>query len=238
MTLSTPLASSAAASPTIASPREHPTSPATTWQLLDVALLVGLVAFGLLLRLPYLWTVPRFTDETREVAGVTTTVVRGMEGVHEFYAQDDAGNVWLLGVEGEWEAGVGEGMAGLAMPAEPRLGDGYVRGHAADGAEDLVEVIDLDAVVSVPFREFHDVLGTEVTATDRPGATGHNYYAPGVGVVRVGWAGDDPTRETLELVERVELTPEQLEEVREEALGLEQRGRMLCATELPQQMAP
>ena len=33
----------------------------------DVALLAGLVAVGFLLRLPHLWTIPRFTDETREV---------------------------------------------------------------------------------------------------------------------------------------------------------------------------
>ena len=71
------------------------------------------------------------TDATREIAGVTATVVRDtsyLDGVlsedtFDWYAQDQAGNVWYLGelsfayefgeegpqtaTEGSWEAGVG-----------------------------------------------------------------------------------------------------------------------------------
>ncbi|HEY7718442.1 MAG TPA: hypothetical protein VH915_06760, partial [Pedococcus sp.] len=37
---------------------------------------------------------------------------------------------------------------------------------------------------------------TEKSSEDEPGAFQHKYYAPGAGGVRVGWAGDDPTKET------------------------------------------
>ena len=50
------------------------------------------------------------------------------------------------------------------------------------------------------------------------------YYARGVGNVKVGWQGADATKETLELVKVVNLSPEALAEVREGALKLEKRG--------------
>lgn len=73
------------------------------------------------------------------VAGVESTVVRTRstfdpravpdgwetEVQTDFYAQDRDGNVWWLGRAGEWEAGVDGAQAGLLVPAEPRLGDGY-----------------------------------------------------------------------------------------------------------------
>ena len=60
MTLSTPLAVPAAASPA----RRDRVRVAARW--LDLVLPLGLVLAAFGLRLPYLWTVPRFSDETRE----------------------------------------------------------------------------------------------------------------------------------------------------------------------------
>ena len=45
------------------------------------------------------------------------------------YAQDEDGNVWLVGVESDeasWRAGKDGAEAGLAMPAHLRLGDGWL----------------------------------------------------------------------------------------------------------------
>jgi 4-amino-4-deoxy-L-arabinose transferase-like glycosyltransferase/glucose/arabinose dehydrogenase len=71
MSVSSPLAAPAAsaappASESSAAGTQQP-GRAAAWGRVDVALVVMLVAGGLLLRLPYLWTIPRFTDETREV---------------------------------------------------------------------------------------------------------------------------------------------------------------------------
>ena len=124
------------------------------------------------------------TDETREVAGVTTTVVRGGEiDTDSWYAQDEAGNVWFFGAEGLWEAGVDGAEAGLAMPAEPRLGDGYVHAHYPDGSEEVIEVVDVDTSATVPSGEFDGVLETAVRSTREAGFTGHQLFAPGVGLV-------------------------------------------------------
>jgi hypothetical protein len=122
------------------------------------------------------------TDETREVAGVSVTVVR-VGDVEEWYAQDEAGNVWSFGREGDWEAGVGGAQAGLAMPAEPRLGDGYVRAHRDDGTEELAEVVDVDTSMVTGYGDFDGVLETAETTTSVPGVVRHRFYAPGVGLV-------------------------------------------------------
>src|SRR5688500_4174642 len=56
-----------------------------------------------------------------------------------YYAQDRRGNVWLLGEDGDdrsWRAGEDGAQAGLAMPATPRVGDGYAMERAPGVAED------------------------------------------------------------------------------------------------------
>lgn len=50
------------------------------------------------------------------------------------------------------------------------------------------------------------------------------YYAPGVGEVRVDWKGEDESHEELELVELVQLSPEELAEVHAMALELEKHA--------------
>ena len=82
------------------------------------------------------------------VAGVECLVVRtsvvdplgrGSSGVTRFYAQDRAGNVWLLrratGADRHraarhWMAGENGAQAGMAMLATPRVGDGYLQEQA------------------------------------------------------------------------------------------------------------
>jgi hypothetical protein len=62
---------------------------------------------------------------------------------------------------------------------------------------------------------------TEESSDDEPGALQHKYYAPNVGNVRVGWAGNDPTKETLVLLSVEKLDPAGLEKFRGQALKLE-----------------
>ena len=76
-------------------------------------------------------------DDTVPVAGLEATAVQtttdlggGTTSVAtRLYAQDGAGNVWLVGSDTEdasWRAGEDGAEAGLAMPADPRLGDGWL----------------------------------------------------------------------------------------------------------------
>ena len=75
-------------------------------------------------------------DDTVPVAGLDATAVQttvdvggGTTDVEtDLYAQDEAGNVWLVGgdADGTWRAGEDGARAGLAMPADPRLGDGWL----------------------------------------------------------------------------------------------------------------
>ncbi len=145
------------------------------------------------------------TGDTREVQGVTTTVVHDVvrdadgkmiEDTFDWFAQDAAGNVWYFGEDtteyddrgrpdhsGSWEAGVDGAQAGLAMPAEARVGDSYQQENSRGRAEDRAEVLSVDESVNVEFGSFTDVVQTEDTSPLEPGLVEHKYYAPGVGLV-------------------------------------------------------
>jgi hypothetical protein len=145
------------------------------------------------------------TDQTREVAGVTATVVHDVvrapdgtvvEDSYDWFAQDVDGNVWYLGedtteydargradTEGSWEAGVDGAEAGLAMAAHPGVGDAYQQEHLEGVAEDRAEVLSLDEQRTVPFGELDGLLQTEETSPLEPDVVEHKYYARGVGTV-------------------------------------------------------
>jgi len=150
-------------------------------------------------------TTTTVTDETREVQGVTTTVVHDVvtgadgeviEDTYDWYAQDTAGNVWYFGedtteyddqgradTEGSWEAGVDGAEAGIVMLAKPRVGDGYQQEFLEGEAEDGATVLSLDETVDVPFGSFENVLQTEDTTPLEPGLVERKYYVRDVGLV-------------------------------------------------------
>ena len=118
-------------------------------------------------------------DETREVMGITATVVRDtvyvdgelVEDTYDWFAQDADGNVWYLGedtheyedgvavnAEGSWEAGVDGALPGIVMPAEPQVGDAFRQEYYAGEAEDMGEIIE----VGVPARS---ASGTSTTSS-------------------------------------------------------------------------
>jgi len=144
------------------------------------------------------------TDETRIVAGVTTTVVRDVvtdadgqvvEDTDDWFAQDTAGNVWYFGeattayddgeasTEGSWEAGVDGARAGIAMLATPRVGDGYRMEFREGVAEDQGEVLAIAGEVTLDAESFDGVLKTTDTTPLEPGLVEVKYYAPGIGLV-------------------------------------------------------
>ena len=117
------------------------------------------------------------------------------ERTTDWYTQDARGNVWYMGedtaeldvhghvtsTEGTWKAGVDGAVAGIYMPATPRVGmsgrQEYYRGHA----EDRFRVIAVFRSV-VGGRSARVVLTQETTRLE-PGTVDHKMYVHGVGTV-------------------------------------------------------
>jgi hypothetical protein len=144
------------------------------------------------------------TNETKEILGITATVVRDQvfvegelaEDTFDWYAQDRAGNVWYLGedtkeyeegkvvsTEGSWEAGVDGAQPGIVMLGDPRPGDTYRQEYYRGEAEDVGRVVALDESVTVPEGAFDEVLVTEDWTPLEPKLLENKFYARGVGVV-------------------------------------------------------
>jgi hypothetical protein len=125
-------------------------------------------------------------DTTYDIAGVATTPVSRTEptGVQlvDYYAQDRQGNVWWFGREGVWQAGDGA-EAGLAMPATPRLGDGWRAAYGAGVVDVRATVVSSDESASTPAGRFTGLLGVDVSDALDPGSERRRYYAHGVGLV-------------------------------------------------------
>ena len=144
------------------------------------------------------------TDEQRIVMGVTTTVVRDtvtvdgelVEDTYDWYAQDHEGNVWYFGEEtaeyedgeivstaGAWEAGVDGALPGIAMEADPTVGDSYRQEYYPGEAEDLAEVVRSGESQEVVFGAFDDLIVIEEWTPLEPDVVEEKSYASGVGVV-------------------------------------------------------
>jgi hypothetical protein len=188
------------------------------------------------------------TDLTKEIGGVRTLVISEKdytagqlsEPELAFFAQDDAGNVWLVGEYPEeyengkfdkapaWISGQEEARAGIAMLADPRIDTpDYAQGFAPPPVEftDRGEVYKTDQQTCVPVECYRNVLVTEEFNPDEPDSYQLKYYAPGVGNVRVGWRGTkEEEKEMLKLTEYRQLSPEALAKVRKDAMEMDQRA--------------
>ncbi|HKP20399.1 MAG TPA: hypothetical protein VJT68_02720 [Thermoleophilaceae bacterium] len=146
----------------------------------------------------------RVTRHKKRIMGIDATVVldkvwsggRPEEKTFDWYAQDDAGNVWYMGEDsydrengrwvrndGSWTAGVGNGKPGVIMLAHPRRGDAYRQEYSPGHAVDQAKVLGQGGAVSTPFREFARTLLTrEFSTIDRQYEK--KWYARGVGVIQ------------------------------------------------------
>ena len=183
------------------------------------------------------------TDLTKEIAGVHTVAAwivdfndgEIVEKEIAFYAQDSDGNVWYFGEYPEeyengefvkaspWIHGIEDARAGIKMMAEPQLGiPSYFQGWGpAVEWSDYGQVDQIGQETCVPVDCYKDVLVIAESSLGEVDAYQLKYYARDVGEIRVGWRGADATQEELELIELVQLSPEQLTEVRSMALELE-----------------
>lgn len=120
--------------------------------------------------------------DTVEIAGIDATAVTTRtqagalsETTTDYFAQDSAGNVWWLGRDGQWEAGVDGAEAGLAMPARPRIGDGWRLGLAPGVMEDRVTLL---AITD------EDVVVLELRSDLQPGSVTTLTYERGIGLIQ------------------------------------------------------
>jgi hypothetical protein len=155
-----------------------------------------------------------------------------------FYAQDNDGNVWYFGEYPEeyengefvialpWIAGLEDAKSGIKMWAEPKLDElvVYQGWGPAVAWSDYGKVDQVGQETCVPVNCYKDVLVMAESSLGEIGAYQLKYYARGVGEVRVGWKGEDETKEELELVELLRLDPQQMAGVRAEALEVEKHA--------------
>ena len=145
------------------------------------------------------------THVTRVILGITCVEVHDkrfldtklLEDTRDWFAQDDAGNVWYFGenttliddrglpvdLSGTWTGGVDSAQPGIIMEAHPAIGDLYRQEFLLGEAEDLAEVSSLTETVAVPFPPgtFNNCLKTTESSPIAPGDVSPKFYFAGVG---------------------------------------------------------
>jgi hypothetical protein len=150
-------------------------------------------------------------SDTREVMGILSVVVRDrvyidgdentgllIEDTFDWYAQDDAGNVWYMGEEvdnydedtgellnhdGSWEAGVDGAQPGIQMKSSPRAGDSYHQEYLAGEAEDLAAVVATDVEVMLAGGDTYSTLKVKEWNPLEEDSIEYKYFAPGIGFI-------------------------------------------------------
>jgi hypothetical protein len=184
------------------------------------------------------------TDLVKQIAGVQTRVCWDRdfadgeldEAEIMFLAQDKEGNVWILGEYPEeyenkmfaaapcWIHGI-NGQAGIIVKGEQKIGDNYSQGWAPSVEYTDRAIVDqLGQKVTVPAGTFNDVLVIAESNQEVPGADHLKYYAPGVGVVYIGWRGEVADQEEMKLIEYRALSSQELAKARDAALKLDKHG--------------
>jgi len=153
-----------------------------------------------------------------------------------FYAEDKEGNVWRMGEypeeyddEGKfdaapgWISGVKNAIAGISMKANPWADSpSYSQGWAPSvDFTDRGKVDKMGVRTCVPMGCYENVMVVSETSLEEVGIFQLKYWAQGVGNVQVGYRGDDPSSELLELVDVMDVGNEGLAKMRESALELE-----------------
>lgn len=113
----------------------------------------------------------------------------------DYFAQDDAGNVYYLGEDvdeytdgkisghdGAWLLGKDTQTAGVIIPAQPKIGDKFQSEAVTKEITENDEIVLVNETVSVPAGTFENCVKVKETSPD--GSVEYKFYAPGTGVVR------------------------------------------------------
>jgi hypothetical protein len=158
------------------------------------------------------------TKATKTIMGVECMIIRDqvfeerrlVEDTLDYFAADRFGNIWYFGedsrdfergnivsVEGSWLAGAEGAMPGLFLAAEPKVGMVFKQEVSPGQAEDMGEVVALDATVRVKKGKYENCLKIREWNPLEPGAVEFKYLAKGVGVVLEEETGADSARVEL-----------------------------------------
>jgi hypothetical protein len=146
------------------------------------------------------------THKTKRVDGVRATVVHDVlrradgtvaEATHDWYADDNGGNVWYLGEAtatyqrnghvrsrgGSWEAGVKGATPGLIMPADPKPTDAYRQEYWRGHAEDQAWIVQRNARATVPKGTYRHVVRSYEWSRLEKRNISVKFYARGLGII-------------------------------------------------------
>ncbi len=147
----------------------------------------------------------RVLPQTKIVAGVAVVVLEEkayadgelIELALDYFAQHRDGSVYYFGElvdnyengvlknhDGQWQAGDGQNVAGIIMPAVLTVGETYAQEHAPGVAEDKATVISVTEKVTVPTGTYTNCLKTLDFSPLAPGADEFKFYCPGVGLAK------------------------------------------------------
>jgi len=190
------------------------------------------------------------TDLTKTVGGIKTVVsydldwAKGglVEAELECLAQDDDGNVWILGEYPEeyddgngvitgnpaWFHGIAGALAGILVPAQPALGTPSFSEGWGPAVEynDRGRVDSLGVNVCVPVDCYKDAVVIAESSADEVDAEQLKYYVHGVGNVGVRWRGaKDSEHQILWLTKTETLDAKGIEKLRTSALALDKKAK-------------
>jgi hypothetical protein len=117
----------------------------------------------------------------------------------ETFEGDDPEEAEILSVDGSWKSGRDGAKAGILIPAAPNVGD-VIRQELLYGeAEDVIEIVAIDATESAPGGSCDGTcLKTRDFSPLEPGNEENKFYAPGIGlIVEI----DPASGERLEIIE-------------------------------------
>jgi hypothetical protein len=121
-----------------------------------------------------------------------------IEKANDWYAQDNAGNIWYFGEAvdnynnngslkdhaGSWEAGVDGAKPGTFMLASPQTGVVYREEYYFNHAEDKAEITGTGLMVTIPLATYSNCIKTRNSTELEPSLNENKFYAPGVGLVK------------------------------------------------------
>ena len=153
------------------------------------------------------------TADTKLIDGISCIVVVDtaseddvvVEITDDWYAQDVDGNVWYCGeisenfeefdgdettepelvdIDGSWKAGRDGAEAGMLLPFDPQVGDVLRQEFAQTDAEDVIEILAIDATETAPGAACSaNCLMTRDFTPLEPEAEENKFYAPGIGLI-------------------------------------------------------
>jgi hypothetical protein len=194
------------------------------------------------------------SDVVKPIAGIETRVLWDRdfdngalaEAELAFFAQDDAGNLWMMGEYPEeydpetgafqgapstWIPGLDRAIPGTLMLADPLHGSGYYLQGRAPSIRflDCAMVYKTGLDVCVPVGCYSNVLETDERGPLEQNS-GHQrkYYVRGIGNIRNDFVGDKQG-EVLTMTRLTQLSSSQLRDVRREVLKQDARGYKFSA---------